>query len=208
MRVSTSWIKSALCRTISDTEIVSALELAGIEVEQYSCSNAIDDNIIIAKVQNVRQHPEADRLHIALVSTGTEEFEVVCGATNVRAGILVPFAQVGSVLPSGDVISKAKLRGIVSNGMLCSGREIGLSDDHEGLLELSADNTIGTPISHLYPADGHLDLKTQANRFDLLSVIGLAREVAAQLDIELKSYTQTELLYCLYGCFSFALSDC
>lgn len=195
MRVSTSWIKSNLGRTISDREIVDALELAGIEVEQYSCSTMIDDNIVVGLVQNVRQHPEADRLHIVTVSNGTEDFEVVCGAPNVRAGILVPFAQIGSVLPSGDAISKAKLRGIVSNGMLCSGRELGLSDDHEGLLELAAENKPGTTLSHLYPEDGHLELKTQANRFDLLSVLGLAREVAAQLDIPTPDYIHSELLY-------------
>ncbi len=195
MRVSTSWIKSALGRTILDTEIVSALELAGIEVEQYSCSNALDDNIIVAKVQNVRQHPEADRLHIVTVATGKEEFEVVCGAPNVRPGILVPFAMVGAILPSGDTILKAKLRGVVSNGMLCSGRELGLSDDHEGLLELGVENEVGLSLSRLYPADGHLDLKTQANRFDLLSVLGLTREVAGQLDFVANTYIKSELLY-------------
>ena len=195
MRVSTSWIKYNLGRTISDRKIIEALERAGIEVEQYSCSTSIDENIVVGMVQNVRQHPEADRLHIATVLIGSAEFEVVCGAPNVRAGILVPFAQIGSILPSGDVIEKAKLRGVISNGMLCSGRELGLSDDHEGLLELGAENKPGTTLSKIYPADSHLDLKTQANRFDLLSVLGLAREVAAQLDIPTPQYTQTELLY-------------
>ena len=195
MRVSTSWIKSHLGRTISDAEIVSALELAGIEVEQYTCSNVIDKKIVVGLVKEVRQHPEADRLHIAIVSTGKEEFEVVCGAPNVRAGILVPFAQVGSVLPSGDAILKAKLRGVVSNGMLCSGKELGLSEDHSGLLELAEDTKPGTPVATLYPADGHLDLKTQANRFDLLSVIGLAREVAAQQSITFEAYANSELVF-------------
>jgi tRNA-binding EMAP/Myf-like protein/cell wall-associated NlpC family hydrolase len=195
MKVTTSWIQSLLGRTISDREIVDSLERAGIEVEQFISSKAIDPNIVVARVQKVRQHPEADRLHIAEVFDGTDTYDVVCGAPNVRNGLVVPFARIGSVLPSGDTITKAKLRGVASNGMLCSGHELELSDDHSGLLELDEGLELGTPVARLYPADGIIDMKTAANRWDALSVVGLSREVAGQCDISLKEPTYSELLF-------------
>jgi phenylalanyl-tRNA synthetase beta subunit len=195
MKVTTSWIQSYLRRTISDHEIVESLERAGFEVEQFSSSKALDPNIVIAKVQNVRQHPEADRLHIAEVFDGTDTFEIVCGAPNIRTGLVVPLARIGVVLPSGDVISQAKLRGVTSNGMLCSGRELELSDDHDGLLELDSEATLGASINSIYPADGLIDMKTAANRWDALSVLGLAREVSGQTKNELNELPVSELLF-------------
>ena len=95
----------------------------------------------------------------------------------------VPYAQIGTVLPSGDKIARAKLRGELSEGMLCSARELELGSDHDGLLRLSDDLKPGTPLCDLYPEDGIVDVKTPANRFDLLSVVGLAREVAAMAEV-------------------------
>ena len=195
MKVTTSWIQSYLRRTISDREIVDSLEKAGFEVEQFSSSKALDPNIVIAKVQNVRQHPEADRLHIAEVFDGTDIFEIVCGAPNIRAGLIVPLARIGAVLPSGDEIVQAKLRGVTSNGMLCSGYELELSEDHNGLLELDAEATLGASINSLYPADGLIDMKTAANRWDALSVLGLAREVSGQTKNEIIETPITELVF-------------
>ncbi|MEO7617269.1 MAG: YtpR family tRNA-binding protein, partial [Candidatus Saccharibacteria bacterium] len=195
MKVTTSWIQSYLRRTISDHEIVESLEHAGFEVEQFNSSKALDPNIVIAMVQNVRQHPEADRLHIAEVFDGTDTFEIVCGAPNIRAGLVVPLARIGAVLPSGDAIIQAKLRGVTSNGMLCSGRELELSEDHDGLLELDADSELGASINSSYPADGLIDMKTAANRWDALSVLGLAREVAGQTKNELIETPISELLF-------------
>lgn len=193
MKVTTSWIQSLLGRTISDREIADALERAGIEIEQYSYSKKLDENIVAGLVRSTRQHPEADRLKIAEVYDGSETYEVVCGAPNVRPDIVVPFARVGSYLPSGDQITKAKLRGVVSQGMLCSGRELELPDDHDGLLELEQTIKPGTLMASLYPADGTIHIKTAANRWDVLSVIGLAREVAGQVNTTLNQPNITEL---------------
>jgi phenylalanyl-tRNA synthetase beta subunit len=185
MKVSSSWVQKRLRRTISNEQIVQALESAGIEVEQINASSEIDKRIISALVKEVVQHPAANRLKIAKVWTGESEYDVVCGAPNVRAGLVAPFAQIGSVLPSGDKILRAKLRGEVSEGMLCSARELGLGDDHDGLLELPQTTKPGIPLCDIYPADAVIDVKTPANRWDVMSVVGLAREVAAFAETKL-----------------------
>lgn len=186
MRVSTSWIKEWLRRTMSDTQIVEALERAGLEIEQYNASKPIDENIVVGLVKNVIQHPNAERLKLVQVDIGGREVRVVCGASNVRPGIKAPLAQVGVRLLSGDMIQAAKLRGEVSEGMLCSELELGLGKDHSGILELNDDVAVGTSLCDIYTVDGIVDLKTHANRFDLLSVVGLAREVAAMTDTSLR----------------------
>ena len=168
-----------------DSDIVAALERAGVEIEQYSSSKPVDKNIVAALVKNVIQHPGADRLKIATVYDGREELVIVCGAPNVREGLLTPLARVGALLPDGTAIAEAKLRGEVSHGMLCSSRELGLGPDHDGLLELPDTTEPGTLLCDLYPADGFVDVKTPANRFDLLGAIGLAREIAAMTDTPL-----------------------
>ncbi|HSX01713.1 MAG TPA: phenylalanine--tRNA ligase beta subunit-related protein [Candidatus Saccharimonadia bacterium] len=187
MKVSTAWIKEWLGRTISDEAIVAALEQAGIEVEQFTSSKALDKKIVVALVKKVVQHPNADRLKLVFVDTGKREVRVVCGAPNVREGLMVALAQVGATLPGGDTIMPAKLRGEASEGMLCSEHELGLGADHSGILELPASSQLGTTLCDIYPPDAIVEIKTQANRFDLLSVAGLAREVAAIQDMPMKS---------------------
>jgi phenylalanyl-tRNA synthetase beta subunit len=179
MKTSTSWIKKSLRRTMSDRQIADALELAGIEVEQLISSTPIDPLIVVGLVKKCIQHPNADRLKIVQVELARKTLTIVCGAPNVRVGLKVAVAQVGATLPSGDIITRAKLRGEISEGMLCSGRELALSDDHKGLIELDSELKSGTKLADLYPADGQLDIKTAANRPDLQSIVGLAREVAA-----------------------------
>jgi phenylalanyl-tRNA synthetase beta chain len=180
MRVTSTWIKQWLRRTmLTDDQIVKALDRAGLEIEQVISSNEIDNRIIVCSVKNVVQHPEADRLKLADVETGEGTYRVVCGASNVRAGLKVPFAQIGAVLPNGEKIGRAKLRGQISEGMLCSEFELGLGTNHDGILELADDVKIGTPVRDLFPADTIIDLKTPANRFDVQSVRGIAREVSA-----------------------------
>jgi phenylalanyl-tRNA synthetase beta chain len=179
MKISIPWLASMLRRTMSDSELISSLERSGIEIEQYSSPKSFDENIVVGLVKNVIQHPDADRLKIATVENGEEEVLIVCGASNIRIGLKAPLALIGSVLPDGTKITASKLRGIVSNGMLCSARELGLGDNHEGLLELAEDFVVGSKMCDLYPAEGFVDIKTPANRFDLLGAIGVAREVAA-----------------------------
>lgn len=139
-------------------------------------------DIVVARVVEAGQHPNADRLSLCQVDAGTGELlSVVCGAPNVRAGALFPFIPVGGTLPGGMQIRKAKLRGETSNGMLCSARELGLGTDHSGLLELRGDYTPGTPFVEVFGlgGDARLDVEVTSNRGDLLSHVGLARELAA-----------------------------
>ena len=185
MKLSTTWLKKSLRRTISEGEIVTALESAGIEVEQIISTIPLDPTIVVGLVKKCMQHPNADRLKITEIELPGQILTIVCGAPNVRVDLKVAVAQVGSALPSGDVITRAKLRGQVSEGMLCSARELVLGEDHDGIIELAADLAIGTKLCDVYPADTVVDVKTAANRFDLQSVVGLAREVAAQTSNEL-----------------------
>jgi phenylalanyl-tRNA synthetase beta chain len=180
---------------LDEQEIVRALDRAGMEIEQVIYSKPIDERVIVCSVKKVVQHPGADRLKLVDVETGEGQCRVVCGAPNVREGLKVPFAQIGAVLPSGDTISRAKLRGEVSEGMLCSAAELGLGEDHSGLLELDPSLEPGTALASLYPADTMIDLKTPANRFDVLSVLGMAREVAAMTGSELKDASPAPLTW-------------
>ena len=185
MKISTGWLKQHLCRTITDERLIQALEQAGIEVEHYSSSKPINKNIVIGLVQKVVQHPDADRLYLVKVTTGGESRDIVCGATNLSEGIRVAVALPGSVLPSGDIIKQSKLRGQVSDGMLCSARELGLGDDHDGILIIDGEPSLGQSLCDIYPSDGIVDIKSPANRPDLLSVFGVAREIAAMSGNEL-----------------------
>ena len=185
MKISTSWINELLGRTmLNDQELAQALEQAGMEVEQISSSTPIDEKVIVAVVKKVVQHPGADRLKLAQVLTGSGEVGIVCGAPNLREGQKVALAQIGAVLPGGEKIQKAKLRGEVSEGMICSEFELGIGKDHNGILVLADDEVVGTTLCDLYPADSVIDLKTPANRFDVQSMWGLAREVAAMVDVQ------------------------
>ena len=129
--------------------------------------------------KKVVQHPGAERLKLVEVGIGDQEYRIVCGAANVRGGMKVAMAQIGAVLPGGERIAAVKLRGEVSEGMLCSERELGVGMDHAGILEVSSNVAVGTRLSEVYPSDAVIDLKTPANRWDLQGVYGLAREVAA-----------------------------
>lgn len=190
MKVTSAWLQEWLGRTILSTdELVSALVQSGLEVEQVISSKSIDKNVVVCSVKKVMQHPNAERLHIVEVETPEGEYSVVCGAPNVREGLKVPFAQIGAILPGGETITRVKLRGEVSNGMLCSEFELGLGSDHSGILELDESTPIGTPLSALFPADTIIDLKTPANRSDVQSIWGVAREVAAMLDTPLQEPT-------------------
>jgi phenylalanyl-tRNA synthetase beta subunit len=186
MKVVTGWIKDWLGRTMSDEKIVQALEQAGVEVEQYISPKRLDENIVVCSVKKVVQHPGADRLKLVTVELDKDTLQIVCGAPNVTPGMKAALARVGATLPDGDVIRKSKLRGELSEGMLCSELELGLGQDHDGILSLPESAMVGAKLCDIYAADGIVDLKTQANRFDLLSVAGLAREVAAVSDDGLK----------------------
>ncbi|HWB60704.1 MAG TPA: phenylalanine--tRNA ligase subunit beta, partial [Chthoniobacteraceae bacterium] len=151
-----------------------------VEVEHVETSGAAIDNVVVAQILESVQHPNADRLSVCKVDDGSgTPRQIVCGAKNYKVGDKVPLALPGAVLPGDFKIKVGKLRGVESAGMLCSGKELGIADDADGLLILPQEARIGAPIAELYPADTVLELEITPNRPDLLSYIGIAREVAA-----------------------------
>src|SRR5256712_5483079 len=142
-------------------------------------------DVLVARVLEVKRHPNADRLTLCLVDAGPGRggpVEVVCGAPNVQPGKKYPYAAVGAVLPGGAKLERKKIRGVESNGMLCSAKELGLGEDHAGILELDTDAPPGTPFLDAYPiADHQIVIEVTANRPDLLCHKGVARELGASL---------------------------
>ena len=129
-------------------------------------------------------HPDADRIRLADVDFGDGQLRVVCGAPNIAPGMVVPFARVGAVLPGDFKIERRKIRGIVSEGMLCSARELGLGDDHDGILELPADAPLGTDVREVLGLDDVVfDLSITPNRPDAMGIVGIARELAAHFGL-------------------------
>ena len=184
MKLSLRWLKEFLPFTHSVPEIVEALTFAGIEVEDVQKRGADFDKVIVAQIESFEPHPNADRLSVCRVNDGSGlPRQVVCGAKNFRAGDKAPLALPGAILPSDVKIRASKLRGVESDGMLCSSRELNLADDASGLLILPADAPIGAPLSDIFPPDTVLEIEVTPNRPDLLSHYGIARELAALLDL-------------------------
>jgi phenylalanyl-tRNA synthetase beta chain len=187
MRIPESWLRS-MANPSQDTEaLAQLLTMSGLEVESCEPVAPPFSGVIVAAVLAVEKHPKADKLTLCRVETGSAAEApraVVCGAPNVRAGMRVALAQVGARLPGGDgaalEIRAATVRGVESQGMLCSARELGLSDDHSGILELPGDAPLGRDVRELLALEDHVfDIKLTPNRADCLSVLGVAREVAA-----------------------------
>lgn len=183
MRVPFRWLREYVDITLSSSELARRLTMAGTEVDAILTTGRDWEKISVAVVVDVSSHPNADRLHLATVDLGGEQMTVVCGAPNVAAGQKVAFARVGAELIDGHsgeptILKAAKIRGVESAGMVCSEKELGLSDSHEGILVLPEDAPLGTPLGE-YLGDTILDLDITPNRPDCLSVLGIAREVAA-----------------------------
>ena len=181
MIFSESWLREFVDPGMATAELVETLTMAGLEVDGVTPAASKFSGIVVGRVESAEQHPDADKLSVCRVSDGTTEFQVVCGAPNVRAGLLVPFARVGAVLDGGDKpfkIKAAKLRGVESNGMLCSAEELGLAESSDGLLELPETLSLGADIRLALSLDDQLiELDLTPNRGDCLGMIGLAREV-------------------------------
>lgn len=181
MNISYRWLKTlAPGLTDSPQEVADRLAMYGAPVDELVSIGAEISDIVVARVLSVRRHPNADRLSLCEVDAGTgETLQVVCGAPNVREGGVYPFAPVGARLPGGITIRKAKLRGEVSEGMLCSARELGLGHDHSGLLELHDPYEPGVPFTEALGLDDvRIVVDVTPNRPDLLSHLGVARELA------------------------------
>jgi phenylalanyl-tRNA synthetase beta chain len=187
MQFSESWLRQYVNPSLDSGALGHAMTMAGLEVEEQHSVAPAFTKIVIAKILSAEQHPDADRLRVCKVDAGTgEELQIVCGAPNARVGIKIPCALVGAQLPPAEVggkpfmIKVGKLRGVESQGMLCSGRELGLGDDHEGILELPADAPIGEDIRKYLDLDDQIFvIKLTPNKADCLSLIGMAREVSA-----------------------------
>jgi phenylalanyl-tRNA synthetase beta chain len=188
MRIPLSWLKKYLNVDITAEKVSEVLTLAGLEVEGIDRPKFDFEGVVVGKVVRAEKHPNADKLRVATVSDGVEEFQVVCGAANCREGLLTAFAKIGASLkdPDGKIwkIKKSKLRDVESFGMLCAASELGLPGDSEGILELGADVRVGTDLRELY-GDAVLEISLTPNLGHCMSVIGIARELAAQLNVPL-----------------------
>jgi phenylalanyl-tRNA synthetase beta chain len=180
MQISEAWLRSYVNPAISTEELVEQLTMAGLEVDSVEPAAAIFSGVVVGEVLSMQQHPDADRLRVCQVAVGEQEpLQIVCGASNVRVGLKIPAALIGSVLPGDFKIKKSKLRGEESFGMLCSEKELGLAADSNGLMELAMDAPVGVDFrEYLALDDSIIELDLTPNRADCLSVEGLAREVA------------------------------
>jgi len=180
MKFSVNWLREFVEVPKSVDELAELLTLAGTEIESIEKRGANFDNVVVAQIKGSAQHPNADRLSVCQVDDGSgQERQIVCGAKNYKVGDKVPLALPGAVLAGDLKIKPSKLRGVESQGMLCSPSELGLSADSDGLLILSPEAKIGEPIASLFPEDTILDVEITPNRGDLLSHFGLAREISA-----------------------------
>ena len=189
MKLSEKWLRGKINPPISTTELSEQLIMAGLEVSSIVPIGENFSNIVVGEIISVMDHPNAKKLHVCQVKASENEIlEIVCGADNVRTGLKVALAKVGAVLPNGQEIKAAELRGVLSSGMLCSLKELALSDFNEvGILELPSDATVGLLLTeYMELPDQILEIELTPNRSDCLSINGLAREIAAinQLSFE------------------------
>src|SRR5690606_16268786 len=181
MQFPESWLRALVNPAIATDELAHRLTMAGLEVEETAPAAPPFTGVVVARIVAIAPHPDADKLRVCQVDDGSGELlQIVCGAPNAAAGLTVPLARVGAELPGGVKIGVAKMRGVQSAGMLCSARELGLSQDHAGLLELPGTLTPGQSLREALDLDDTLfTLKLTPNRADCLSILGVAREVAA-----------------------------
>lgn len=181
MKVSLKWLSEYVDVPADTKAFCDRLDLTGTGVEGVEKTGAALDGVVVGHVETCEPHPDSDHMHVVTVDVGAgEPVQVVCGAPNIAAGIKVPVATVGAVLPGDFKIKKSKLRGVASCGMCCSKRELGMSADHEGIWVLPEDAPVGMPIAdYAKLSDTVLDLEITPNRPDCLSVVGFAREVGA-----------------------------
>ncbi len=181
MKFSEQWLREWVDPPVSTEELVEQLTMAGLEVDSVEPAGAAATDVVVGEVLSVEPHPDADKLRVCRVDAGQEQaLQIVCGAPNVAAGGKYPLALVGACLPGDLKIKKSKLRGVESHGMLCSARELGMGEDHQGLLELPGGAATGSRVQELLGLDDcMIEVDLTPNRGDCLGVEGIAREVGA-----------------------------
>ncbi len=180
MKFTLSWLKEHLDTTATVDEVVEAMTMAGLEVEHVEDPGAKLAAFTVAKIVEAVQHPNADKLRVCQVDTKDGRLEIVCGAPNARAGLTTIYAPIGAYVPGSGVTLEARpVRGVVSNGMLCSGRELEVADDADGIVELSDDLKVGASAVEAFGLEAAIDFEVTPNRPDWLGVRGIARDLAA-----------------------------
>ena len=188
MKFPESWLREHVTVSATRDELSARLTAIGLEVEDAQVLGEGLDGVVVAEILSCEKHPEADRLQVCQVATGAGTVQIVCGAPNARPGLKAPLATVGATLPGGIAIQAAKLRGVDSQGMLCSAKELGIDADASGLLELPADAPVGSPLAaYLGLPDASFELKLTPNRADCFSVRGVAFDVAAALSAQVNA---------------------
>lgn len=189
MKFSEQWLREWVNPDLSGDALAHQITMAGLEVDGVEAVAPAFSGVVVAEVLQVEPHPDAAKLRVCRVRDGQEELQIVCGASNVRAGLKVPLARVGAQLPGGLEIKAAQLRGVASQGMLCAASELGLEDQIDGLLELPADAPVGESIRDCLQLDDQvIDVDLTPNRSDCLSILGIAREVAALNNLTFKPH--------------------
>ncbi|MCW8933962.1 MAG: phenylalanine--tRNA ligase subunit beta [Gammaproteobacteria bacterium] len=194
MKISQNWLHEWVNPQTDLEEFCATITMAGLEVDSIEPAAGEFTKIVVARVNSVEKHPDADKLNVCKVDAGGEELQIVCGAPNVREGLIVACATIGAVLPGNFKIKKSKLRGVESSGMLCSEKEMGLTEQADGLMELPVDAPIGTDIrEYLQLNDTIIEVDLTPNRADCLSVAGVAREVATLYKSDLNALETTKV---------------
>ena len=186
MIISEQWLRTWVSPQVTTDALSHKLTMIGLEVDGIAGAAEAFSGVVVAQIIAAEQHPDADKLRVCTVNAGDETVQIVCGAPNAHAGLVAPLAKVGAVLPGNFKIKKAKLRGVESQGMLCAGAELTISEDNDGLMELPSDAPIGTDIREYLSLDDQvIELGLTPNRADCLSIRGVARDVAVAFDEDL-----------------------
>jgi phenylalanyl-tRNA synthetase beta chain len=189
MKFSENWLRGLVGISGDRDALTKRLTMCGLEVASVEAIGASLDGVVVARIVACESHPDADKLHVCRVDTGTGEVQIVCGAPNAREGLVAPLATIGAKLRNGITIKAAKLRGIESQGMLCSARELGIDADASGLMELPADAPVGQSLADcLGLPDASIEIELTPNRGDCLGMRGLAFEVAAEFGSSAKPF--------------------